>query len=249
MLQYTCDKAVCLLTNLWQNIMGRRLSILVCLLTLLGCNEVIEESLGGGVFSNHYISSFADASSFNMVQCDGDVIKIFAAPEDIFRGDRYEALCYKYRDTSYDRMVPQDPTLTACFANEFNSIEITSSADFGDIKAGESLAAIVMFRGATAKTYIEHGYRFPDNEGYKIACDDLKAEIGDDNIDFSTLCNGFYPISKRVSELTSEDLTLLSCNFMSIRFLEVPEIKEHTLTMTFRTKDKEVSSQIDVRFP
>ena len=205
--------------------------------------------MGDGVLSNHYISSFSDANSFYMVQCDGDVVKIFAAPEDVFRGDRYEALCYKYRDTSYDRMVPQDPTLTACFANEFNSIEITSSADFGDIKAGGSLANIVMFRGATAKTYIEHGYRFPDNEEYELAFDNLKAEIGYNYVDFSTLCYGFYPICKCMSELTSDDLTLLSCNFMSIRFMEVPEIKEHTLTITFRTKDKEVSSQIDVRFP
>ena len=60
-------------------------------------------------------------------------------------------------DTAYNRYVSQDP-LTAVFANRFASVDITSSEQFLEIPAGESLAGYVLFRGATALPYIESLY-------------------------------------------------------------------------------------------
>lgn len=60
-------------------------------------------------------------------------------------------------DTAYNRYVSQDP-LTAVFANRFASVDITSSEQFLEIPAGESLAGYVLFRGATALPYIESMY-------------------------------------------------------------------------------------------
>lgn len=230
------------------------LGLFVCITTLFGCNRVVEEPLGGPVYSTHFISSFCDAKEFFMAQYhnDGNVFQIHASSEDGFRGDKYETLCQQFGDMTYNRLVPQDPTYTACHANLFTSIDIISSADFGDIKAGESLSDIVMFRGASAKTYIDNGYLFPNADEYLQAQQELEEELGNYKyfpISTADLRNGFYPCVKRLSELTPEDLTLLSCRFMSIRFMEVPEIKEHTLTLIFRTEDKEVRSQCDVVFP
>ena len=60
-------------------------------------------------------------------------------------------------DTAYNRYVSQDP-LTAVFANRFASVDITSSEQFLDIPAGESIAEYVFFRSATAMPYIESKY-------------------------------------------------------------------------------------------
>lgn len=228
------------------------LSLFVCVATLFGCNKVVEEPLGDSIYSTHYISSFCDANEIFIVQDsdNGNVFRIYPSYADSFRGDKYEDLCQQFGDMTYNRLVPQDPTVTICYANLFTSIDIISSADFGDIKAGESLSDIVMFRGASAKTYIDNGYLFPSAREYLCAEQKMMEELGNRPWSFThSLHGGFYPCVKRLSELTPEDLILLSCNFMSIRFMEVPEIKEHTLTIIFRTEDKEVRGQFDVVFP
>ena len=232
--------------------MKRIINIFVCSSMLFGCNKVVEEPLGKEVFSKQFISSFIDANTISMVQCpiEGNAFLIEASPEDDLPRYKYLTLCHEVGDISYDRMVPQDKNYTACYANKFTSIDITSTADFGAIKAGESLADIVMFRGATAKPYIDNGYEFPDANEYHTAYKEIKKEFGDLHWYFlKEFRNGFYPICKRVSELTPEQLKLLSCNCMSIRFMEVPEIKEHTMTITFHTENKEVECQFDVVFP
>lgn len=232
--------------------MKRVVGLFVCIIVLLGCNKEENTPLGEGVFTNHFISSFCDANTINMVQYynDGNVFMIYASPDDCFSDYKYQTLCHQFGDISYNRMVSQDPTITMCYANLFTSIDITSSVDFGDIKAGESLSDIVVFRGASAKTYIDNGYLFPSASEYRYAEKEMMEELGNRPWDFThSLHGGFYPCVKRLSELTSEDLTLLSCNFMSIRFVEVPDIKEHTLTIVFRTQDKEVRGQFDVVFP
>ena len=105
-----------------------------------------------------------------------------------------------------------------------------------------------MFRGATAKPYIDGNYSLEnvDIQDYIR----LEKELGKYNFPYGLLRpENFYPICKRASELKPEEMILLSTYFMSIRFMETPEIKEHTITIVLRTKDKEVREQIDVVFP
>ena len=231
---------------------NRILAILVCISVLFGCNKSETGRNGcGGDYNGHYISGFCIATGFRLFPVNRDpetIILIFAQTEDdIYRTELYEELCEYYGDTSYNGNRPRLPHVTMCYADEFTSFDVYSSADFGDIKAGESLADIVMFTGATAKPYIDGNYSLEnvDTQVYTK----MKEELGEhyEYID-SYRHEGFYPICKRASELTPEEMILLNANFMTIRFTEIPDIKEHTLTIVFRTKDKEVREEIDVVF-
>lgn len=230
--------------------MKRFIIILVCATTMFGCHEVIEGPNGDGIFTKHFISSFSNATSVILREGYADtegvgVFMIWPGEGSGHRNDNYYfGLCDYWGDTSYDRIVSQDPSRTPCYANMFTSVDMVSSADFGDIKAGESLADIVMFRGATARPYIEHGY---SDFGYYEKWDYMRKELG--NSMYYDINTEFQPVLKRLSELTPDDLALLSVRFMSIRFLELPEIKEHTLTIIFREGEEEICGQIDVVFP
>lgn len=231
--------------------MRRFIILIACAVTMLGCHKVDDNAENGhAIFAKHFISYFADATTVALRQydCDDCVFMVWPEEYDYHKNDDYYyTLCDYWGDTSYDRMVQNSPSRTPCYANMFTSVDMVSSADFGDIKAGESLADIVMFRGATARPYIEHGY---SNFGYvdEWSYDgEMMNELG--NSMHFIIANEFQPVLKRLSELTPDDLALLSCNFMSIRFLEVPEIKEHTLTIIFREGNREVRGVIDVVFP
>lgn len=231
--------------------MKRFIILFACVATMFSCHEVVEEPNGHGIFSKHFISGFSNATSVILREGCADfdgvgVFKICPGDGDLLSGGHYHSLCEYWGDTSYDRWVNQDPSRSTCYANMFTSVDIISSADFNDVKAGESLADIVIFRGATAKPYIENGY-IPDPYGWSYD-GEMMQELGHNGF-YYWKNTEFYPILKRLSELTPEDLILLSANFMSIRFEQLPEIKEHTLTIIFREGNNEVRGEIDVVFP
>ena len=231
--------------------MVKKLSLFVCILTLLGCNRVIEQPFGGAVFSHHFISGLCEATAIDVKPFyqDHSIICIGHLPEETFFDDRYHQLCNEFGDNTYNRYVPQDRGYSVCYANLFTSVDIYSSADFGDIKAGESLADIVMFRGATAKPFIDNGYSWAGIMD-RARIEMFYAELGEYRRYFEDqIPNGAIPVFKPVSELTPEDLTLLCCPKVSLRFMELPEIKEHTLTIIFRTEETEIRGQVDVLFP
>lgn len=233
--------------------MKRLLLLIACALTLWGCefNRETEPVLGATRYTHHYISDFTIGDKLrigidNSFQ-DPHILDLFF--ENSFIGglkpEIREALYEKYGDTSYDRYVPLDPGLTACYANEFELIEITSSADFGDIKAGESLAEIVMFRSASAKPFIDSKYTVPG-----VWTEEIKSEIGYYPMSSLNKWQKYsHPIVKRVCDLTPEDMKLLSEDLFSLRFTQTPEIKEHTITISLVDNEKRHTAQIDLVFP
>ena len=230
----------------------RLLAMFVCISLLFGCSKNEDGPHGcTGIYKQHYISSFAIATGLDLYPMSDNpgVIRIFSQHEDRLYGrESYEKLCEYFGDTSYNRIMHSDPTITQCYADEFTALDIYSSADFGNIKAGESLADIVMFISATAKPYIDGNYSLKnvDIQDYIR----MEEELGHYYEYFDSHRHEyFYPVCKRASELKPEDMTLLSCWFMTIKFMETPDIKEHTITIVLRTKDKEVREQIDVVFP
>ena len=225
--------------------MKRVLLLVASVITLWGCNsETVVHPLGESIFTHHFISSFVDADELVIKQDaeDPQVFYLRFEKEKIVGSEISEVLYEKYGDTTYDRYVPQDPSITMCFANEFDSIDITSSADFGDIKAGESLAGVVMFRGASAKPYVDNGYKVSGNW-----TDEIKAEIG--AYGMGLLRSEFHPVVISVSELETENLELLTPHFVSLRFTQAPEIKEHTITVSLVDNEKRHTAQIDLVFP
>ena len=151
-------------------------------------------------------------------------------------------------DTAYNRYVAQVP-LTAVFVNRFTSVDITSSEQFLDIPAGESIAPYIIFRSATAMPYIESLYTVG---GFwsEMILDEFMIGMGMmDGYDgpgyewypeFQRNC--FHPVVKPLSELTQDDLFLLWVGYpgSSLRFTDIPEIKSHTFTITMTDSEGSV---------
>lgn len=230
--------------------MKRLLLSIACILTLWGCDfykELTEDKIGGKIFTHHFISGFVSGDKLEIEQDAEDAHIFYLSFENRntpVGSDIRNALYEKYGDTTYDRYVSQDKSLRVCYANEFESIEITSSADFGDIKAGESLADVVMFRASSAKPFIDSKYNVPG-----VWTEEIMSEIGQYGMALFDNQRDFSPIVKSVSDLTSENLNLLSTQFVSLRFTQTPEIKEHTITVSLLDNDKRHTAEIDVVFP
>jgi hypothetical protein len=140
--------------------------------------------------------------------------------------ETYDALCEKYGDMTYNReefvFIGGEPSFLAYSPV---SIEIVSNHDFDEEHpAGTSLGDLVSFYSYTAKPYIDSGYVEYDwgvNPGY----------VGDGK-------QPFYPIDKKVSELTQDDLMLLYGTgghlwYIYLKF-DLPTLsKQHRITVTF----------------
>lgn len=116
--------------------------------------------MGEKIYTTHFIQgvTFADALECRAVEEEG-VIYLYLDGTSLERAGNGSTNNFytEIGDTAYNRYVSQDP-LTAVFANRFASVDITSSEQFLEIPAGESLAGFVLFRGATALPYLESMY-------------------------------------------------------------------------------------------
>lgn len=229
--------------------MKKLLFLLACASVFCGCGEkqvVLEAPLGEAVYTHNFISSFVKADNLEIAQDANDPLVFYIRDVDMSYVSSVirDALYKKYSDTTYDRYVAQDPSRSMCYVNEFNSIDITSSADFGAIKAGESLASIVIFRGASAKPYIDYEYKVCGEW-----TNEIKAEIGEYGMNLLRNNLEYHPIVKRVADLTPNNLILLTPKFVSLRFMETPDIKKHTLYVSIKDDENVYRVEVNAVFP
>lgn len=225
--------------------MDKKLIILFAtIMVVCSCNDKYDD-IGKGTFSNHYISSFTIAESLTMKQDTNNalVVNLYLDGEKFHGGDIYETFCNEFGDTTYNREVAQDPSVVMSYSNRFDSLDIISNSDFNDIKAGETLTEKVIYRSATAKPFIDSEYLI-GGEWTQEVLNELEF-VGTEY--WPDL--GFHPVIKKLSDLTSDELLLPAFGFMSLRFMESPTIKEHTLTVVFREGTKEIKGQLDIVFP
>lgn len=212
----------------------------------ISCEE--ERPLGEGIYTTHFIQgvTFADALECRTVEDEGVIyLNLTGTGLGKETADDFYA---EIGDTAYNRYVAQVP-LTAVFVNRFTSVDITSSEQFLDIPAGESIAPYIIFRSATAMPYIESLYTVG---GFwsEMILDEFMIGMGMmDGYDgpgyewypeFQRNC--FHPVVKPLSELTQADLFLLWVGYpgSSLRFTDIPEIKSHTFTITMTDSEGSV---------
>lgn len=143
----------------------------------------------------------------------------------------FDRLCEKHGDVTYNRAIRiyADKRYDYRCAEDFVNIEITSSADWdADHPAGSSLGDIVRLISNTPLPYIRSGYtqKYSEEKGGE-----------------------YYPIDKLVSELTPDDMMLLS-NGIKYRFTQPPTLsREHTLTVRLTTDEGKVfTASVDAVF-
>lgn len=146
---------------------------------------------------------------------------------DHLTNDEFNEAIEKLGDTEYKGNVLL--ATETCTYNRIVSMDIVSSAQFNDIPAGESLASKTMLLTSTLLPYIESNYK---DEG--DWSDEIRKQFSfyTYKVWYHKPKDLFHPIVTLLSELKPDDMMLLCDHSNQIRFTEVPEVKEHTFTIT-----------------
>lgn len=146
---------------------------------------------------------------------------------DHLTNDEFNEAIEKLGDTEYKGNVLL--ATETCTYNRIVSMDIVSSAQFNDIPAGESLASKTMLLTSTLLPYIESNYK---DEG--DWSDEIRKQFSfyTYKVWYHKPKDLFHPIVTLLSELKPDDMMLLCNHSNQIRFTEVPEVKEHTFTIT-----------------
>ena len=157
---------------------------------------------------------------------DVDFIKLYFEGDQLTNDEFNEAI-EKLGDTEYKGNVLL--ATETCSYNRIVSMDIVSSAQFNDIPAGESLASKTMLLTSTLLPYIESNYK---DEG--DWSDEIRKQFSfyTYKVWYHKPKDLFHPIVTLLSELKPDDMMLLCNHSNQIRFTEVPEVKEHTFTIT-----------------
>ncbi|MBQ6763393.1 MAG: hypothetical protein IJP49_11645 [Bacteroidales bacterium] len=135
--------------------------------------------------------------------------------------------------------------------NRFSGVSITSSADFNDIPAGESLSSKIMFFSWSVWPSIQAGKDLKERGGEK----DLYSKY----FYFNPIprCHSYSPVNKLLDDLDEGDLFYLGAdNYLISRdvcpalfmFTEIPEVKQHVFTVTYYEGDQSWSVDIPAEF-
>jgi hypothetical protein len=236
--------------------MKKVLFLLCAAAALAGCEKsrvvCCEQPSGYSIFTRSYVTAYNHLSSLHLyeywydpprVEVDGEWLPIGVKGINVHGGgyslitsyddedskkERYDALCEKHNDMTFNREVYIYPGGYApgSFGVDFTSIDIVSNADFdaGHL-AGSSLGDIVMFDGRSYKQYIDSGYD-------DTLLDDCR-------------------IWELVSELTPAQLTLLEYQDGPTLWIQTaPTLsKTHMFTVTMTADDGRVfSDTIEMTF-
>lgn len=222
------------------------ISILLC---MVSCGD--KTNTGGpdgdiSYLSESFVQVYIFAEEMTLGESYRGFIRVILRGEEIMQHrtghkKRYAELSNKYGDTYYNNKIGL-PNQHQVIADDFISIDIRSDRDFDEAhKAGESLADIVTILATSPAKYIESGYT--DVYDWMFQPIDYKIAGGS----FRTY--GYWPVNKRLDRLTPEDLLLMSPN-VSLKFEAFPLWeKTHTITVTFKSSEKELSGETTVTFP
>lgn len=218
-------------------------------IVIMGCSQNGQPHIVGDTppINEHFLDDLITAESLNLTQIEsnnGQLSPILITFEQLTKLSAFEknTIYEQIGDTTYNRVKTGGDRAVV---NNFTSIDIISSAQFGQIPAGESLASKVVFYGATIKPYLDSGYTTLGN--WSVWGDYLE----DGWFGSNDCYEEWTPIVKKISEMTSDDLQLLGYRTptIEIHFTEVPEVKKHTFTVTITdTIGRKIIDSIDYVF-
>ncbi len=208
--------------------------------------------------SDSFVLGYYELASLQIYEGEGRSILIFENTEEEIisaqnRAEEFKMLNAAHGDTGYNREILYYTVMPNIYITpDFRAVEISSDADFDDAHpAGASLGDITRFISISPFRYIESGYR--DTLDWKklpayrefVGYWSFLAPKG-----YYDPCGGqnYFPVDRRVSELTRADLSILGRGehktigwerpgvypLAVIKFLEEPTLsKEHNITVRF----------------
>jgi hypothetical protein len=206
-----------------------------------GCvEEITEVEISGAGFCKAFVMVYYDIDC--RTQCKFyatyDAIAVGFLGYEIPFGVSSITLSRHYGDTCYNRITV--PFRNAAVADEF-TLNVVCESDFGENHpAGASLNDIIEFYGASAYEYVQSGYE----QGFDWS---NSAPDGFDELPRMLVSEGYYPIKKKLSELTMDDTKLLH-PLAYLKFIEKPLPGEYIFTITFKSDKKEFIKTVTVNF-
>lgn len=214
-------------------------------LALLSCGRIFERQDVPRVRENFIQAYYTiDSLSFHSFRSTERSIKLTASGKWLSteENEYYKSL---YDDTH--NHIPLAPGATAAYTNIFDRIEIVSDTDFNEIAAGTSLGEIVKFVAISPYKWLLSGCGA--SYDWSVIPEDFeKCKF---EIPAGSVKKGLYPVDKLVSELTPDDLVLLMRKpggFFCFVFEQIPENKEHNMTITFFEGDKSYTVKRQLSF-
>ena len=204
----------------------RRFFICLFLTLLLGCVCSCDRTRELLSFHQNYIQGYRTGelslyTAFLRPEEEPEITRFYMGAEEYISPQtdpvEFERLASRNGDVSYNQWINEDPVFykqPVAFAYDFGSLHITSNADWDtEHPAGSLLDDIMQVEMSSYAEYIRNGYTGPVEVCHK----------------------------KLASELSAEDMAIVSDSYFTIRFMRAPTLeREHTLTVTLTTTDGKV---------
>lgn len=216
-------------------------------LFMTSCEKIVEWSRRSSSYVDRYIE-VDDVRVISAGEYPGIIVMGFSGTA--LEREEHDALNLRYMDTYYNKYIPKGygPGAHTTVADEFTNIHISSNTDFNSCKPGSSLNGVVRFAALSPKEFIRSGYKSSydwENNTPEDFMYGNKSIIDDHRV----LLEGLHPVCGNVTDLTPEDLLLLSYAPLIIRFTEEPLLKEHLMRVAFQKADGSwVSAKFNMKF-
>ncbi len=176
--------------------------------------------IDGAVYSTHYVQQYIDVDLLSSAIHNENSVRIYCAGQAY--GGGYFA--DRYGDNGFNRNIGINSTRV--ILNCFTAIDLVWDSDFDDChKAGVSLADIAFVAGVSPYKYIKSGY---------IETFDWKnrpAAFTENSLSMNFWSTNF-PIYRRLSEVSGEDLALMERMFYLVFEVQPTLSKTHKMTLT-----------------
>lgn len=218
-----------------------------CLLTI-SCNRTIFDPTGLLNVSEKMIDSYKIMTDlkFNFDQKSSS-LQIYDDGTKWLYGAEKDEMTKKYDDTHYNKRLL--PGTFEAYTNGFSGITVTSDRDFNEIPAGDDLGEIIRIVAVSPLKWLEsHGTATYNWDILPPDYDLLFSKMTDYNLSALYLKKENHPVNKPLTDLTSEDLTLLNTHCIFLLFTETPKEKVHRLTVSFQDGERIFSTTNRVVF-
>lgn len=163
----------------------------------------------------------------------------------LIRGQELDVALERIGDVDYNKKMHPWEGANVLY-NDFLDIDIVSSANFNGIEPGESISTKVMFFALSIKLFIDSNYTIYGNWNDT----EMKKFEALHSCMYSEVYSEWQPIYVPLNDVEQSDMALLNSTMgLRLSFVEIPEVKEHTFTVTITDADgRKMTDSVDYVF-
>lgn len=227
--------------------MKRSVIILMTLVLSLLCvccgSRVIADK---ATLSKNFINGLSYLEGIDIVSSDipNELLVTYSELTPI-RGQELDVALERIGDVDYNKNKQPWEGANVLY-NDFLDIDIVSSANFNGIEPGESISTKVMFFALSIQLFIDSNYTIYGN--WNDA--EMKKFEALHSCMYSEVYSEWQPIYVLLKDVKPTDMALLNSTMgLRLSFVEIPDEKEHTFTVTITEADgREMTASVDYVF-